>query len=460
MRPIASSNGRRLWLLLGAAVAAFCINAAVALGAGVEPASYSTTLSPGGSVTIAKTVHTPAVPANPDLVFLSDTTGSMYEAISNVQANATSILNTVNGAQPPGSVAEYAAADYKDGTEGCTSDPYAFYVGQNLTESVSDVQNAINAWSAGGGCDYPESQINALYEVATGAIAFRSDSTKVVVWFGDAPGLEPDLGHTLEETIEALVAANIRVLAVPIGSGLDESGQATAIAKATGGEVMPAASPEEVSERILEGLKNLPVTVTPKPSCDPGLTASYDAAEKTVAGGEDAGFEETLSVSSGASGTLHCEVDFMLNGVSVPGFQQTVSITVNSGNRSPDCSKLAANPGTLWPPNHKLRLVTVSGATDPDGNALTTTITGVTQDEPLNGVADGNTARDAYPGPVSNQAKIRAERSGKGDGRVYVLHVSVSDGAGGECTGTATVAVPHDQSGKAAIDSGQSYIDY
>lgn len=456
-------------MLLGAAVAALAVNVAAALASSVEPASYENTLEPGGSVTISKTVHTPAIPANPDIVFLSDTTGSMGAAIKNVEENAAGIMTAVSAAQPPGATAQFAVTDYKDGRpgsfpEGCEADPYPFNVGQGLTESLAAVQTAIDAWAAFGGCDLPESQVHSLYKIANGAVSFRPGSTRVIVWFGDAPGHDPNFGVTLEDAIKALVGANIRVIAVPVVteefSGLDSTGQASAVAEATGGTVMPAATPEEVSEKILEGLKNLPVTVTPKPACDSGLTASYDSPEKTVASGSDVTFEETLSVSSSASGVLGCNVDFLLNGVSVSGFQQSVSITVKTPNQAPDCSKLTASPSVLWPPNHKLRLVTVSGATDPDGDPLTTTITSVTQDEPLNGRADGNTSRDAFPGPKSHQAKVRAERSGARDGRVYVLHVSVTDGAGGKCTGTATVAVPHDRRGKAAVDSGQSYVDF
>jgi uncharacterized repeat protein (TIGR01451 family) len=580
---------RRLCLLVGVTAVTLGASLGIAFGAGVEPTSYSETLESGSSVTITKTVHTPAIPPNPDIVFLSDTTGSMESAIKNVQANATSIMKSVNEAQPPGATAEFAAANYKDGRpgeepEGCNTDPYAFQLDQSLTESLPAVQSAINTWSAFGGCDEPESQVNALYTLATDGVGFRPGSTRVVVWFGDTPGHDPDLGHTLKEAIAALVAEEIRVIAVPVvtegTSGLDATGQATAVASATGGEVMSSATPEEVSEKILEGLTNLPVTVTPQPTCDPGLTATYDAASKTVTSGSDVSFEETLTVAPNApdGGVLKCEVDFLLNGQSQTGFQQSVEITVplrptdlslaksvspsfvtegnnvtytvtatNNGadpdpnvsvsdplpagesfvsgdpgcteatnvvtcefgtlgagetasksfvvaialgapssitntatvtgdrpesnpadnsasavltvNHNPVCTHLTAGP-PLWPPNHKLRLVSVSGATDPDGNPLTTTVTGVTQDEPLNELGDGNTSPDAFPGPSSNQAWIRAERSGLGDGRVYVLHVSVSDGLGGKCTGTAAVSVPHDQSGRPAVDSGQAYTDF
>src|SRR5688572_21936460 len=53
----------------------------------------------------------------------------------------------------------------------------------------------------------------------------------------------------------------------------------------------------------------------------------------------------------------------------------------------PSCT-VKARPRLLWPPNHKFRLVTLSGASG-------ITITSVKQDEPVNGTGDGNTAPDA-----------------------------------------------------------------
>src|SRR6478735_8593175 len=106
MRRIPENMRGRLPALLAFAVLALGVNVVSALGAGVEPASYSNTIESGGSVTIKKIVHTPAIPPNPDIVFLSDTTGSMESAIANVQANATSIMNAVNSAQPAGATAQ------------------------------------------------------------------------------------------------------------------------------------------------------------------------------------------------------------------------------------------------------------------------------------------------------------------------------------------------------------------
>ena len=85
-----------------------------------------------------------------------------------------------------------------------------------------------------------------------------------------------------------------------------------------------------------------------------------------------------------------------------------------SANRPPVLLDGDGEPEHLWPPDHRLRLVTLSGATDPDNDPLTLRITGVTQDEPLNGLGDGNTSPDAQVGPRSDQVLLRAERSGAG----------------------------------------------
>ena len=103
-----------------------------------------------------------------------------------------------------------------------------------------------------------------------------------------------------------------------------------------------------------------------------------------------------------------------------------------------------------------MKTVTATGATDSDGDTLTTAITGVTQDEALNGLGDGDTSPDAaWVAGHANQVQVRSERSGTGDGRVYRLGVSVTDGRGGACSRTVTVGVPHDQGkGSTPVDSG------
>lgn len=105
--------------------------------------------------------------------------------------------------------------------------------------------------------------------------------------------------------------------------------------------------------------------------------------------------------------------------------------------------------------------ITIEGVTDPDGDPVTVTITGITQDEPLNTLGDGNTELDgAIIG--TSIAQVRAERSGTprvpGNGRVYRISYTASDGRGGTCDGSVAVCVPHDQGNRSVcIDDGQRY---
>ncbi|MDP8943469.1 MAG: hypothetical protein M3N16_05045 [Actinomycetota bacterium] len=123
------------------------------------------------------------------------------------------------------------------------------------------------------------------------------------------------------------------------------------------------------------------------------------------------------------------------------------------GNRPPDCAGVLARPRSLWPANHKLHPVTVSGASDPDGDPVTLAITHVRQDEPVDGRADGSTAPDARRTADPGRVLLRVERSRKGDGRVYRVGFRATDPRGASCTGVARVDVPRTKR-RSAVDSG------
>ena len=119
-------------------------------------------------------------------------------------------------------------------------------------------------------------------------------------------------------------------------------------------------------------------------------------------------------------------------------------------NASPDCSTVRATPASLGAPNHRLLTVTISGATDPDGDAVDLSIMGVTQDEPQRGPAD------AVATTQPQRVRLRAERDATGDGRVYRIAFEASDGRGGTCTGFATATV---RKGNQAVDSAPPSYD-
>lgn len=85
-------------------------------------------------------------------------------------------------------------------------------------------------------------------------------------------------------------------------------------------------------------------------------------------------------------------------------------------------------------------------------------ITGVTQDEPINGLGDGDASPDAVAGAEPHRVSLRAERAGTGDGRVYTVAYAVSDGKGGQCTGVVKVGVPLTAGERAApVESAPSF---
>jgi hypothetical protein len=327
-----------LVLALTAGLVVLPATTAAAAPPGVTPSTVDVTLGPGQSTTVAKSVTTAAVPPNPDLVLLADTTGSMGGAIANVKANAGEITSDVLGAQPS---ARFAVAEYKDFT-----DPFAFRVNQNTTADEAAVQTGINQWTASGGGDAPEAYINALWEIATDEIAFREGSSRIVAVFGDAPSHDPSGGHTLADAIAALQAAEVRVIMVNVGA-IDAFGQATAITEATGGVLLNNVPADQVSEAILAGLGAIEVTVTPTVgACDDEVEVTNSPASRTVEGGGTATFTETIAAAPGAApGVYTCSVDYLVNGVSA-GYVQSITVRV-PGFSVDDVTVTEPNLGTV-----------------------------------------------------------------------------------------------------------------
>lgn len=317
--------------LLALGLGAVAVATAATAAPGVSPQHYTDSLPPGGSVVITKTVETPPIPPNPDIVFLADTTTSMTASIGNVQSNATSIVNQILAAQP---TAQFAVADYKD-----TADATGhFLLRQQLTADTTAVANGISAWTplSGGGGDSAEDWIGALGAIP-GAIDFRADGTPVVVMFGDSTSHDPSAGYSLASATAALQADGVRVIAIAVPgadgylwNGLDSAGQASYVTSQTGG-TLTNANPDQVSDVILSELQNLPAVVTHDVVCDPGVTVTLSPASRSVVSGASTTFDESITLSGDApqGDTVSCTVSFKVNGeVPGPEFVQTIDIDV------------------------------------------------------------------------------------------------------------------------------------
>ena len=168
------------------------------------------------------------------------------------------------------------------------------------------VQTGINAWAASGGEDWEEGQIYALKQVAD-TVTWRDGSTRIVIWFGDAPGHNPagpPPGVTEAEATAALQAKTIKVMAlnVPVSEfepgQLNYSGQAQRIADATGGMYYPNV---DISQLVTD-IQNAIITyfdtyntVSLGTSMVPaGLTVTVDPPSYTGEGPYDRSIERTF----------------------------------------------------------------------------------------------------------------------------------------------------------------------
>jgi hypothetical protein len=231
--------------------------------------------------TITVTIPAQPIAEKVDVYFLADNTGSMGVPIANVQAGATTILNTLLGL---GLDIQVGVGNYHD-----FGDPSPFQNQQPVTANMPAVVTAINGWSAFFGGDIPEASLHALHQVANPAVAgWRSGAMKFIVWFGDAPSHEPICAAvwggpsniTRTTVISDLASVTtpsqpkgIAVLALsintgPFNPGLDAAstggypgcpsnnltGQATDITTASGGSLTVGVNPAAVTTAILNAL--------------------------------------------------------------------------------------------------------------------------------------------------------------------------------------------------------------
>jgi hypothetical protein len=102
--------------------------------------------------------------------------------------------------------------------------------------------------------------------------------------------------------------------------------------------------------------------------------------------------------------------------------------------------------------------VQILDVADPNNDQVDMRVIGVTQDEPVNFLGDGDTLPDAVVN--NNRVLLRAERSGNGNGRVYHITFSADDDSGENCVGTVTVCVPHDIRTSTCVDDGPQYNSF
>ncbi|MEM8823184.1 MAG: vWA domain-containing protein [Pseudomonadota bacterium] len=234
-----------------------------------------------------------------DVYMLADTTGSMDPVIAAVQAGANAIL----GGVPGGIDFAFGVGNYRDYP--ADDPPFTHQLDPDTNDA--NVMAAINAWTAGGGGDTPEGQLFALHmlgEAPGGAIGWRPDAKRIIVWFGDAPGHDPvcaaltSLGFDITEASATtrLVSENITVVAISTDTGVPNaldgdptaggdynppcavggaSGQATRIAAATGGTHVSGINPADIVDTIIDLIEDAVLDINEVKLEPTGATASF-----------------------------------------------------------------------------------------------------------------------------------------------------------------------------------------
>lgn len=119
-----------------------------------------------------------------DMYLLQDLTGSFSNDLANVRTAMSGLIGKIDGGEFSADV-RLGTGSFKDkplSPYGDRSD-YVFQNAENVTDDLAAVQSAVDGFSATGGNDGPEGQIEALLNLAQNAsdLGFRSGAAKYVV---------------------------------------------------------------------------------------------------------------------------------------------------------------------------------------------------------------------------------------------------------------------------------------
>lgn len=130
------------------------------------------------------------------------------------------------------------------------------------------------------------------------------------------------------------------------------------------------------------------------------------------------------------------------------GGSDTATVTVTIVDTTPPDMTASVDTASLWPPNHQLQNVGLTVNTSDNGGGAVTTVVSVFSDEDNLEPGSGDVAPDATFVPPST-LQLRAERSGLGDGRVYLISVTATDSSSNSTVSCVTVVVPKNNSPQA-----------
>ena len=152
-----------------------------------------------------------------DIMFMIDTTGSMSDELSYIQAELTYIIEEVQKANENSLDIRISTNFYRD-----TEDDYICRTFE-FTSDIAQAITQINAQYANGGGDYPEAVERALYEGISNHDWNENARARIMFLILDAP---PHLNSEVLEVIkeQTIAAAQQGIKIIPVASsGVDKS---------------------------------------------------------------------------------------------------------------------------------------------------------------------------------------------------------------------------------------------
>jgi hypothetical protein len=136
--------------------------------------------------------------AGVDMMVVFDTTGSMYDEIDEMRANAQTIANQVLS-KPNGRIGLVQFRDH--------GDEFVARMETDLTFDAAAFSAALDRLEAADGGDEPEAQYSGIMTALDGA-SWRTGSTRTIVVITDAPGKDPEevTGYTRQSVVQRAFA--------------------------------------------------------------------------------------------------------------------------------------------------------------------------------------------------------------------------------------------------------------
>jgi hypothetical protein len=120
------------------------------------------------------------------------------------------------------------------------------------------------------------------------------------------------------------------------------------------------------------------------------------------------------------------------------------TFAIDPPDTTPPEFELSVTPTMLWPPTHKMVLITptwtVSDDSDPSPDV---SLVSIVANEGDDTIGDGHTSDDIQIGE-DGSIYLRSERSGTGSSRIYTITYEAVDDCGNVAVSSATVSIPHD----------------